>query len=84
MSETPISAHRRLRREQRLTIAFFALYTLAVIFPGVVPFRGPRPFILGFPLALVWASAWIVLSFFVLLRLDRAYHAASRAPGQET
>ena len=65
-----------LRRAQRIAIAFFILHVAAVTFPLVIPFRGPRPFILGLPFGLVWASGWIVASFFVLLYLERAYRAA--------
>jgi hypothetical protein len=31
------------------------------------------------PFAMVWAAAWIVAAFFVLLALDRAYSSAERA-----
>jgi hypothetical protein len=68
-----------LRGIRRFAIGFFAVYALAVVYPAVVPFRGPRPFILGMPFAMVWAAAWIVGAFFVLLVLDRAYSSAERA-----
>lgn len=76
-----MSAHRRARRS---AIAFFILYAVAVTFPGVVPFRGPRPFILGVPLALAWTAAWVVASLFVLVHLDRAYSAAERAANEDS
>jgi hypothetical protein len=68
-----------LRAIRRFAIAFFVSYALAVVYPAVVPFRGPRPFIFGMPFAMVWAAAWIVAAFFVLLALDRAYSSAERA-----
>ena len=73
--------HRRstLRGVRRFAIGFFVIYALAVVYPGVVPFRGPRPFIFGMPFAMVWAAGWIVAAFFVLLALDRAYSYAERA-----
>lgn len=76
-----MTAHRRARR---FAIAFFVLYAIAVTFPGVVPFRGPRPFVLGMPIALVWTAAWVVAAFFVFLHLDRAYSAAERAADADT
>lgn len=76
-----MTAHRRARR---FAIAFFLVYAAAVVFPGVVPFRGPRPFVLGVPLALFWTAAWVVAAFFVLLYLDSAYSAAERASDAET
>jgi hypothetical protein len=68
-----------MRSTRRFAIGFFIVYAIAVVYPAVAPFRGPRPFILGLPFAMVWAAAWIVASFFVLLRLDGAYSAAERA-----
>ncbi|HUF51923.1 MAG TPA: hypothetical protein VMN60_13955 [Longimicrobiales bacterium] len=66
----------RLRLLRRITIGYFAAYAVFVTFPGVAPFRGPRPFILGMPLPLVWVALWVIGGFFVLLALDRAYRAA--------
>jgi hypothetical protein len=68
-----------MRRARRFAIAFFILYAIAVIYPGVTLFRGPRPFVLGLPLAMAWTAAWVVAAFFVLLRLERAYDAAEQA-----
>lgn len=68
----------RLRGIRRFAIGFFAVYVVAVIYPGVALFRGPRPYILGMPLALAWTAAWVVAAFFVLLLLDRAYGAVER------
>lgn len=77
-----------MRAARRFAIGFFVVYMAAVIYPGAVPFRGPRPFVFGLPFAMVWAAAWIVAAFFVLLLLDRSYshsesahEAAQRTPG---
>lgn len=67
-----------VRVTRRFAIGFFIVYALAVIYPGATLFRGPRPFVLGMPIAMVWAAAWVVASFFVLVLLDRAYSAAER------
>jgi hypothetical protein len=69
----------RLRSVRRVAIAFFVIYALAVVYPVVLPFRGPRPFILGMPFAMVWAAGWIVAAFVMLLVLDRAYIAGEHA-----
>ena len=67
-----------MRGTRRFAIGFFIAYAIAVLYPVAVPFRGPRPFVLGMPFAMVWAAAWVVAAFFVLLLLDRAYSAAER------
>lgn len=67
-----------LRGVRRLAIGFFVAYAIAVVYPGVVLLRGPRPFVFGMPLAMAWTAAWVVASFFVLLLLDRAYSRAQR------
>jgi hypothetical protein len=69
-----------LRGTRRFAIGFFLVYAIAVVYPGVALFRGPRPFVLGMPLAMVWSAAWVVAAFFVLLRLDHVYGAAEGAP----
>jgi hypothetical protein len=69
---------------RRVAIAFFILFAIAVVYPGVAPLRGPRPFILGLPLAMVWTAGWVAASFFVLLWLDRAYGRAQRAHDAES
>lgn len=67
-----------MRGTRRFAIGFFIAYAMAVIYPAVAVFRGPRPFVLGMPFAMFWTAAWVVAAFFVLLRLDRAYSAAER------
>ena len=77
--DTPPRQRSTLRAVRRFAIGFFVIYALAVVYPAVVPFRGPRPFIFGMPFAMVWAAAWIIAAFLVLLVLDRAYSSAERA-----
>jgi hypothetical protein len=67
-----------LRAARRFAIGFFAVYVLAVIYPGAALFRGPRPYLFGMPLAMVWTAAWVVAAFFVLVFLGRAYDAVER------
>jgi hypothetical protein len=63
----------RLRVLRRFTILYFAAYAVFTMFPGVVRFRGPRPFILGLPLPLVWVSLWIIGGFVVFVLIDHSY-----------
>lgn len=53
------------------TAAFFVLYSLAVTWPGAVPFNRVDPRFLGMPLSMTWTASWLVLAFVVLLVLDR-------------
>lgn len=68
----------RARLMRRVAYVFFAAYAVFVTFPAVLPFRGPRPFILGMPLPMVWVSSWVVGGAIVLWLLDRAYAADER------
>jgi len=68
----------RLRTLQRFCIAFFAANAFFVLWPGIVPFRNARPFILGLPFPLVWVTLWVIAGFFVLLLVDSAYRARER------
>lgn len=72
-----------LRGARRFAIVFFAIYTLSMLYPVAAVFRGPRPFLLGLPFAMIWISAWIVAAFFVLLWLDRVYSAHERSHAED-
>lgn len=50
----------------RLAIAFFIVHTVAVIYPGLVPFSRIEPRVLGLPFSMVWLTSWIVASALVL------------------
>ena len=63
----------RVRLMRRVAFAFFAAYAVLVTYPGVLPFRGPRPFILGMPLPMVWVASWVIGGGIVLWLLDRAH-----------
>ena len=55
-----------------LTALFFALFVLAVTWPGMVPFNRIEPLVLGLPFSMVWIAGWVLASFFVLLLVDWA------------
>jgi hypothetical protein len=50
---------------------FFLLFTAAVTWPGLIPFNRVQPTILGLPFTMAWIALWVVLSFVVLLLVDR-------------
>lgn len=50
---------------------FFLLFLLAVTWPGMIPGNRIFPLVLGLPFSMVWIASWVVLSFLVLLLLDR-------------
>lgn len=62
----------RIRWVRRGAAAFFLLFTVAVTWPGMLPFNRIRPWILGLPFSMAWLALWVVLSFLVLLAVDRA------------
>jgi hypothetical protein len=51
--------------------AFFLLFTAAVTWPGLIPFNRFEPTILGLPFSMAWIALWVILSFVVLLVVDR-------------
>jgi hypothetical protein len=60
---------------------FFVLFAVAVTWPGMVPFNRVEPLILGLPFSMAWIALWVLLSFFVLLLLDRV--ESRRSPSGE-
>ncbi len=68
-----------IRWVRRAVFAFFLLYTLAVTWPGALPFRGAEPFVLGLPFSLAWAVLWILLGGSALLVLHLAEGQAARS-----
>jgi len=76
------------RRVRWAVAVFFLAYVAGVTWPGAVPFNRIRPLVLGLPLSLAWVALWLVLSFGVLVLLDRfetreedERSARERAPG---
>ena len=58
------------RTAVRLAVVCFALYTLAVHWPGMLPFSGIRPFVLGLPFNFFWIVLWIVLGGVALAAVE--------------
>jgi hypothetical protein len=65
-----------VRGARRLFIGFFALYAIALTYPGVLPFNRIRPLVLGLPFVFFWVLLWVVLGFLVFLVVDRVEAAA--------
>lgn len=57
-------------------ILFFCLFLAGVTWPGMRLGNRIFPLVLGLPLSMVWIASWVVLSFIVLLVLDRAEERA--------
>jgi hypothetical protein len=69
-----------IRRAVWIVAAFFTVYTIALSWPGVLPFNRARPFILGMPFSMAWVTLWVVLGGLVLWAVDRAI---DHAPEEE-
>ena len=53
-----------------VTVVFFALYTLAVAGPLVLPFNRIRPLVLGLPFSMAWLVAWVLAAGALLVWLE--------------
>ncbi len=69
-AETSRSAPSRLARW--VAVLYFIAMTVAVTFPGVIPFNHARPFVLGLPFVFAWYIMWIVGSLAVFLFLHKS------------
>jgi hypothetical protein len=58
------------RTAVRVAVVTFGLYAAVVHWPGVLPFSGPRPFVLGLPFNFFWIILWIVLGGAALTLLE--------------
>ncbi len=65
-----------VRAARRLVVAFFAAYTLALTYPGLLPVNRIRPFVLGLPFSIFWVASWVALSCLAFAWLWRAEKAA--------
>lgn len=60
------------RNARRLLVIFFAFYTLALTFPGMIPFNRVHPFVFGLPFSIFWVTLWVALSGLALALAWRA------------
>jgi len=60
-----------LKTARALTGAYFVLMLFFVTWPGMVPFSGAEPLVLGLPFSMAWIAFWITGSVVVLTLLDR-------------
>jgi hypothetical protein len=67
-----------IRRVRVGAVIFLLLFAAAVTWPGMVPANRIEPLILGLPFSMVWIALWVVLSFLVLLLVDRLEGRARR------
>ncbi|MGH7504721.1 MAG: DUF3311 domain-containing protein [Longimicrobiales bacterium] len=68
-----------LRAARTLFLAFFVVFALVLIWPGVIPFNRIEPLVLGLPFVFFWVALWVALSFVVFLLVDRVETRAARA-----
>jgi len=64
-----------------LACLFFLLFTAAVTWPGMIPFNRIEPTVLGLPFSMAWIALWIILSFVVLLLVDRVEERGGKDGG---
>lgn len=67
-----------VRLTRRLVVGYFVLFTVAVTWPGMVPFNTIRPLVLGLPFSMVWVALWVIGGAGVLAML----YAAERREGE--
>ena len=72
MSSADTSPSRPSRLARWVAVLYFVAMTVAVTFPGVIPFNHARPFVLGLPFVFAWYLAWIVGAFAVFLFLYKS------------
>lgn len=68
---------------RRLTAVYFALYIVALTWPGVGLANRVRPLVLGLPFNFFWVALWVALSVLVLFGLDRIERRERRERGVE-
>ena len=61
----------KLRIVRRGVVAFFLLFVLAVIWPGMLPFNRIQPLVFGLPFSMFWIALWVFGSFLVFILVDR-------------
>ncbi len=61
-----------VRAARTLVIVYLVALTIALTWPGVLPFNRVRPLVLGLPFALFWSALWVAIGAVFLLILERA------------
>lgn len=72
MSSADTSRSSPSRLARWVAVVYFVAMTVAVTFPGVMPFNRARPFLLGVPFVFAWYLAWIIGAFAVFLFLYKS------------
>lgn len=71
-----------VRSARLLTALFFALYLVALTWPGALLANRARPLVLGLPFNFFWVALWVAAGALVLLGLDRV-ERRHRAPEED-
>lgn len=61
----------RTRTGKLIFWSYLLLYTVALTWPGMLPFNRVRPFVLGLPFSLFWVALWVGGGVLVLWAVDR-------------
>ena len=73
MSEPP-RQNTRIRHTATWTaVVYFIAMTVALTFPGIIPFNTIRPFVFGIPFVFAWYIAWLIGALCVLGFLDKVF-----------
>jgi hypothetical protein len=70
-----------IRTLRRIVVGYIVAGAIALTWPGVLPFGGSSPRVLGLPFNLFWVAAWALLGFVVMAALERA---VTRAEDDDT
>jgi len=73
-----------VRSLRRVVVAYVVVGAIALTWPGILPFSGSRPRLLGLPFNIFWVALWAVLCFIVLAALERAVSRAEDENAGET
>ncbi len=63
----------RTRAARLVFWIFLVLYTVALTWPGMLPFDRIHPFVLGLPFSMFWVALWVaggVLAFWLVDALE--------------
>jgi len=64
---------------RRLLLLYLAALTIALMYPGVLPFNRVDPRVLGMPFVVFWSAAWVALGAIALGLLEWAITRDERA-----
>jgi hypothetical protein len=67
-----------VRAARRVLFVLLGLYTVALTWPGILPFNRVRPLVFGVPFVMIWIVVWILLVGIGFALLNAAETRAER------